>query len=130
MKKTMIKAYQPINGMTTHIVVECDKVNELCEYIKAANAEVKTFEVAEMPLVELPEEVQAKVKETLKVFNNANVVYEYGQFDVSAHTCIKAVYGYDHFVCGRYSASEVYTDEERRQHLAELNAHEFPEWAW
>lgn len=130
MKKTMIKAYQPINGMTAHIVCASDKVTEFCEYLKAANAEVKTFEVANMPLAELPEDVQEKVKQTLKVFNNANVVFEYNQFEVSAHTCIKAKYNYDHFVCGRYNASEVYTKEERRQHLAELNAHEFPEWAW
>lgn len=130
MKKTMIKAYQPINGMTAHFVMSSEKTNEFCEYLKAAGAEVKTFEVANMPLAELPENVQEKVKQTLKVFNNANVVFEYNEFDVSAHTCIKAAYNYDHFVCGRYSASEVFTEDERRQHLAELNAHEFPEWAW
>lgn len=130
MKKTMIKAYQPINGKTAHVVCASDKVAEFCEYLKAAGAEVKTFGVAEMPLAELPEDVQEKVRQTLKVFNNANVVYEYNCFNVSAHTCIKSSYGYDHFVCGRYSAEEVYTKEERRQHRAELDSHEFPEWAW
>lgn len=88
------------------------------------------FEVAKMKLSDLPDEVQEKVKSVLKVYNNANVVYEYGKFDVSAHTCIKSFYHYDHFVCGRYAADEVYTKEERQQNLAELNSHNFPEWAW
>jgi hypothetical protein len=128
--KTMIKAYQPINGMTAHIVITTSKVNEMLECLNAVNAEVKTFAICEMPFNELPEEVQDQVKQTLKVFANANVVFEYNRFEVSAHTCIKAKYNYDHFVCGRYSAKEIFTEEERKQHLAELNSYEFPEWAW
>lgn len=128
--KNMIKAYQPANGATAHIVCDHTKANDFCEYLKEANAEVKIFEVANMPLTELPEDVQQQVKETLKVYSSANVVFEHNRFEVSAHTCIKAHYNYDHFVCGRYNASEVYSEEERRQHLAELNSYEFPEWAW
>lgn len=130
MKKTMIKAYQPANGMYAYLVISSEKIAEMCEYLKAAGAEVKTYEIANMPLAELPEDVQEKVKDTLKVFDNANVVFEYNEFEVSASTCIKAHYNYDHFVCGRYNASEVYTEDERRQHLAELNAYEFPECGW
>ena len=117
----MIKAYQPANGMTAHIVAgnNMEQVNAFCTYIKAANAESKVFKAGQMPLSELPEEIQNKVKSTLKAFNKVTVVYEYGKFSTSVGCCIKSHYNYDHFVCGEYKAEEVYTEEERRQNYKE-----------
>lgn len=130
MKKTMLKATNANNTATAHIVVPSENVDFFKNAFAAANATFEIYEVNEMPLAALPEEVQNEVKKTLKVFNTANVVFEYNRFEVSAHTCIKANYNYDHFVCGRYSADEIYTKEERAKHLAELNGHDIPEWAW
>lgn len=128
--KTMIKAYQPANGAIAHVVVDASMVDAMNESLRACGAEAKAFCVGKMPLDELPADVQDEVKNILKVYANANVVFEYNRFEVSAHSCIKAHYNYDHFVCGRYSADEVYTKEERAQHLQELNSCDFPEWAW
>ena len=121
MKRNMIKATNPINNATIHIVVSAHSTNEMIECLKTANNAIviKVFELAEMPLEELPEDIQEKAKEVLKAFNNVNVVFEYNRFEVSASVCIKSHYNYDHFVCGRYSAEEVYTAEERRQNYRE-----------
>lgn len=120
--KTMIKAYQPKNGMTAHIVVQfgtsealgfCDK------FLKPCEAEYEAFPQCKMPLTALPAEVQAEVKSRLKAYSRCNVVFEYNRFTVSCGVCIKSHYNYDHFVCGEYKADEVYTLEERRQNYFE-----------
>lgn len=119
---TMIKAYQPKNGETVHIVTQCNtkEAEEFCEqFLNPHGVTYKIFEVGKMPLSELPEEVQSKVKSILKAYRSVNVVFEYNEFHVSASTCIKSSYNYDYFVCGRYNANEVYTPEELRQNYIE-----------
>lgn len=118
MKKTMIKAYQPANGQTVHIVTQSgmSAVQDFCnEFLKPCGAEYEVFEQTQMPLASLPAEVQAEVKSRLKAYSRCNVVFEYNRFTVSCGVCIKSHYNYDHFVCGEYKADEVYTLEERRQ---------------
>ena len=122
MKKTMIKAYQPANGQTAHIVTQLgmSAAQDFCnEFLKPCGAECEVFEQTQMPLTSLPADVQTKVKDILKAYSRVNVVFEYGKFDVSTSVCVKAKYNYDHFVCGRYNADEVYTKEERRQNYFE-----------
>lgn len=119
---TMIKAYQPLNGQTVHIVTQftTKSAEKFCEeFLNPCGATYKIFEVGKMPLSELPEEVQNEAKSILKAYNSVNVVFEYNKFHVSASTCIKSSYNFDHFVCGRYNADEVYTPEERRQNYIE-----------
>lgn len=135
MKKNMIKATNTATNATVHIVVPDYNIKNMCGLLDEANANYTpnkyiVFESGHMALTDLPEEVQMEVKETLTIYNNANVYFEYNKFEVSAHSCIKAHYHYDHFFCGTYYAKDVYTEEERKQHLAELNSYEFPEWAW
>lgn len=119
---TMIKAYQPANGKTVHIVnqLTIKAAEKFCEeFLNPCGATYKIFEVGKMPLSELPEEVQNEAKSILKAYNSVNVVFEYNEFHVFAFTCIKSSYNFDHFVCGRYNADEVYTPEERRQNYIE-----------
>ena len=130
MKKNMIKATNTVTNATVHFVVPASNTDAMCDILREANARYEVFESDHMALTDLPEEIQAEVKETLKVYNKANVCFEYNKFDVSAHTCIKSHYNHDHFFCGTYYAADVYTKEERKQHLAELNSYDFPEWAW
>jgi hypothetical protein len=122
MKRTMLKIHQPANGQTVHFVYNGDKAAAQSfaeEFLTPCGAEFKAFEVAKMPLEELPDEVQQKAKSILKAYNQVNVVFEYNEFSVSASTCIKSSYHWDHFVCGRYFAKDVYTEEERRQNYQE-----------
>lgn len=119
---TMIKAYQPLNGQTVHIVTQLTTkaTEKFCEeFLNPCGATYKIFEVGKMPLNELPEEIQNEAKSVLKAYNSVNVVFEYNKFHVSASTGIKYSYNFDHFVCGRYNADEVYTPEERRQNYIE-----------
>ena len=80
---------------------------------------IEVFTVGKMPLDKLPEDIQAQVRSTLKAYSRCNVTFEHGTFRESVNSCIKASYGYDHFVCGEYKADEVYTLEERRRNYAE-----------
>ena len=80
---------------------------------------VESFTSGAMPLEALPEDIQEKVKSTLKAFDEVSVDYEHGRFNVFAGYCVKKNYHYDHFVCGRYLQTEVYTKEERRQNFIE-----------
>lgn len=61
----------------------------------------------------LPSEVIEKVKSILRAYDEVNVIFEYGEYHVSAGLCIKATYGADHEFIGTYKAKEVYTEEER-----------------
>ena len=119
MANAMIKATN--NGKVNYITCPADKVEEFTKILKELNEELnpESFEVGKMPLEALPEEIQNKVKSILKAYNEANVVYEYGRFNVSASYGIKSHYNYDHFVCGYYKQDEVYTKEERKQNFIE-----------
>lgn len=61
----------------------------------------------------LPSAVIEKVKKVLRAYDEVQVIYEYGEFHVSAGLCIKSTYGGDHEFIGTYRADEVYTPEER-----------------
>ena len=61
----------------------------------------------------LPNEVVEKVKSVLRAYDEVHVVFEYGEYHVSAGLCIKATYGSDHEFIGTYKAKDVFTPEER-----------------
>lgn len=61
----------------------------------------------------LPSEVIEKVKNVLRAYDEVHVIFEYGEYHVSAGLCIKAIYGADHEFIGTYKANEVFTPEER-----------------
>jgi hypothetical protein len=131
MENTMIK-FNPKHGAPIYTTCPTKNTEKMIDLFKdAPNFEsAETFASDSMKLEDLPADVQDRVKQLLKMYSKAHVVYEYGKFEASAHHCLKAGYHYDRFWCGEYKAEDVYTKEERRQHLAELNSHEFPEWAW
>lgn len=131
MQNTMIKMNAK-QGAPVYITCPTKNVEKFIDLFKDAPnfATAETFASDSMKLHDLPVDVQDEVKRLLTIYSKAHVVYEYGKFDATAHHCLKASYGHDRFWCGEYKADDVYTKEERRQHLAELNAYEFPEWAW
>ena len=107
---------------TTSPVQRTDEVIALYEDFAAkcdTDIFCEVFSVGKMPLSELPEDIQVEVRSTLKAYARCNVTYEHGAFHASASYCIKSSYGFDHFVCGEYKASEVYTLEERRANYLE-----------
>ena len=62
-------------------------------------------------LNELPIDVQERIKNTLKAFDEVDVFYEYGKYNFGV--TLKSTYGEDHEYIGTYKAKEVYTEEER-----------------
>lgn len=62
---------------------------------------------------ELPQEVQDKAKGVLRAYDQVNVIFEYGEYHVSAGLCLKSVYCADHEFVGTYNAVDVFTPEER-----------------
>ena len=61
----------------------------------------------------LPKEVIAEVKNILKAFDEVNVVFENGKYDVSTAIVIKAHYAADHKFIGTFYAKDVFTEAER-----------------
>src|SRR5574343_168236 len=61
----------------------------------------------------LPQDVQDKVKSVLKAYDEVNVIFEYGEYNVSASICIKCNYASDHEFVGTYKAEDVFTPDER-----------------
>lgn len=131
MTNTMIK-FNAKQSEPVYITCPTKNVEKMIELMKEFPHfdTAETFESNSMKLEDLPESVQNEIKQLLTIYDKAHVVYEHGKFDATAHHCLKASYGRDRFWCGEYRADDVYTKEERKQHLAELNAYEFPEWAW
>lgn len=97
----------------------CELFDEHASEHPELNLTYKVFKAGEMPLEELPKEIQEKVKSTLRAFHSCTVTYEHSKFSVSTGTCIRATYDWDHFVAGTYKDDEVYTIEERRQNYEE-----------
>lgn len=61
----------------------------------------------------LPIEVQEKIKNTLKAYDEVHVIYEYGEYHVSVGIALKAHYAPDHKVIGTFKANEIFTQDER-----------------
>ncbi len=96
-----------------------DSVKKAIEDFSGNTVEITSFAPGRVPLEMLPEEIQHEAKETLKAFDEVSVVYEHEGFHVTTAVCLCANYAKDHFVCGRYLASEVFTTEERRKNSLE-----------
>lgn len=108
------------------ITAPAGQADEMAEYI--ANAaqslngtapEMKIFKTGEVPLADLPEEVQKDVRGILRAFDVCHVEYEHGAFRAGTCVCLQATYPADHFVAGSYRAEDVYTPEQRRENFIE-----------
>lgn len=120
MKKKMIKAINA-EGKICYCPIFAVMMDNIIASLEANGVtDIEVFEVGEMPLDKLPEEIQQEVRQTLKAYQRCNVYFEYGKFHTRTGYCIKAEYNFDHYVCGEYKASEVYTPEERRQNYIEV----------
>lgn len=62
---------------------------------------------------ELPQDVQEKAINTLKAFDEVNVIFEYGEYHVSTCICLKKEYAPDHKYIGRYFAKDIFTPDDR-----------------
>lgn len=107
-------------GEITYFSLPAKNADKFVELIAEYDATHEIFQSGKMPLEALPEEIQNRVRETLKAFSECSVTYEYGKFTASTAICVKSYYHYDHIVCGRYKQSEVYTEEERRRNYKEV----------
>lgn len=67
----------------------------------------------EVAFEQLPADVQAEAKETLKAFRSVHVEYENGRYSVTAGIALTATYAPDHRYIGEYTDEEVFTPEER-----------------
>lgn len=119
MKKKMLKAINT-EGNICYCPYFAGGLDTLIPMLEEAGVtNIELFEVDKMPLEKLPEEIQQEVRQTLKAYQRCNVYFEYGKFHTRTGYCVKAEYNFDHFVCGEYKASDVYTEEERRQNFIE-----------
>lgn len=73
----------------------------------------------------LPNEVQEKAKDILRAYDRVYVIFENGEYHVSAGIGIKNEYASDHEFIGEYTAKEVFTEEERIINYVE-SFHEYP----
>lgn len=66
-----------------------------------------------MEFKNLPQEVQNKIKSTLRAYDKVNVVFENGCYNVSTGIVITATYAPDHEFIGEYKAKEIFTEEQQ-----------------
>ena len=70
----------------------------------------------------LPIEEQARIKSTLKAYDEVVVFYENGSY--THGVCLKATYAPDHEYIGTYRADEIYTEDERiENYINEFNCY-------
>ena len=77
-------------------------------------------------LEKLPKEVQDEVYSTLTCYNDCNIYYYNRQYEVLTGCFVLAKYPDDFEVIGQVYADDIYTKEERVQHLKELNKYATP----
>lgn len=122
MKNAMIKRTD--NGVFTSFDARC--AAHVAEMIKEQlGVECKVFEAGTVPFAELPDDVQAEAKDTLKAYSKATVEFADGNFSVHTGCMICKTYAYDLCVCGTYTAEEIYTAEERIINYVEA-FHDYP----
>lgn len=118
MENVMVKATNA-KGSEVMFPIPRDFMDSCLDFIGANAVLHGVFAPGEVKLDDLPADVQTEVRETLKAYHDCAVVFEHGKFNVSAGSCIKSHYNFDHFVCGRYRDDAVYTIEERRKNYEE-----------
>lgn len=80
----------------------------------------KAYPITKDDLAKLPADVQAKVLDVLKAFNECPVSFEYGAYQVGGGMCIRASYGADHKFIGIAYADDHYTPDERNANFEEV----------
>lgn len=121
-KNSMVKRMD--NGVMISFDAQC--AMRVAEAIKdQIGTECKVFEAGTVPFEELPEDVKAKVKDTLKAFSKVTVEYSDAKFSVFTGCMLCKDYAYDQCVCGTYTAEEIYTPEERIVNYME-SFHDYP----
>lgn len=70
-------------------------------------SKVEVYDYGKVPFEELPEGIQQEVRETLTIFRQSNVFYEYGRFTESPNACVKSHYEWDHFFAGTYTREDI-----------------------
>jgi hypothetical protein len=66
-----------------------------------------------MEFNKLPENIQQEIKEILRAFDDVNVVFENGRYNVSVGIALTNFYDKDRKFIGTYKAVDIYTEEER-----------------
>lgn len=87
----------------------------------------KLYALSKEQLEALPSDVQTKVLNTLKAYDECSVVFEYGEYHVSTGHCLKAVYADDRKFIGTFYAEDIYTLEERTENYIE-SFRDYPIW--
>lgn len=62
---------------------------------------------------QLPLEIQTQIKNTLRAYNEVNVIFEYGKYNVSTGISLKKKYAIDHEFIGTYYKDEIYNADEK-----------------
>jgi hypothetical protein len=79
----------------------------------------------------LKDEVKDKIKSVLYMYDKATVIYEYGRYNVSAHTALTSSHGDDFEFIGRYTRDDVYTKEEQSANRTKfLEETKNMDWEW
>ena len=67
----------------------------------------------------LPKEVREDIYNTLKAYDNVNIIYEYGKYHVNAFVGIFLNYSPDYRFIGDVYAEDIYTTAERIKNYEE-----------
>ena len=68
----------------------------------------------------LPSNIVNEVKRVLKVYDECDVLYEYGYYKVMIDCVVKSKYGEDYKYIATFKNTDIYTEEERRQYYKEV----------
>lgn len=89
----------------------------------------KVKEVINMTTLEklnqLPNEIIEEVKNVLKAYDECDVYYEYGRFNVMVGACIRSKYADDFKFISNFKAQDIYSEEEMKQNYKETFGYEY-----
>lgn len=127
----MVRFYK--DGNVSNLVMRSDSVENFLESLKTTieSAGIEKVEVLnwnELELKDYPNEVREEIIDTLKVYDKVYVTYEGVEYKISSGFGIRGSYPRDYFICGEYSASEVFTKQERTENFIEKFGYK-PPWA-
>lgn len=66
-----------------------------------------------MDINNLPREIQNEIRETLKCYDEVNVIFENGEYKVRMGYMLQREYSSDFKIIGEFKANEVFSDNER-----------------
>lgn len=109
-KETLLKKFKKMNGSYGEEAVamikdfDVHKIQRIINRFEmyGINIDCNKKDLDYKDFRKFPKRVQKEIISVLAAYNDCKVIFEFGQWDITPHSCIKSYYAKDHRVFGKF----------------------------